>query len=487
MMLYLYIAALRGSIGVKYQVEYEAFDKNTTKPANYEEVKEKLQEVKVKLLKLDKVNETYLHETFGAAVEKVLKQVKEINKDVCSIQDICEDPVRYQCNRERRLCVHKCSVKDVCPKNADCRVSETGAVQCPCKNESGRIYDGPNCTVMADGVSRPGLSTEQIIAASVGSCAALIFVASLIAIVIVYRRRKQKAAKSNNPMTSSETDLEMTTAEENGHDNPIMAGAENEDDPGVRAEDQDDPGVRAENQDDPGVAVEDQVSETSDTPTDGAAAVLRPADLLWRGGIMQATALSAVASSSGSASDWRSQLMVSGLRLHNSDNSLNRAPPRNSIVEYGYYKDLMMPRPSVKSSESDAPAQSKGADPGVTYEPQYRRNPFGARSTSFYRRPERDYPSELRGRRATIHHVGDGAHGASTSAGAEPSTTRVFSQADGRQNRYRQGESQGQGHSSNVKGHAGHDGDPDPDYPVWNELPATEEQLNLPRLLFKRD
>ncbi|GFS02788.1 mucin-3B [Elysia marginata] len=427
-----------GSIGVSYQVQVYVFHNGTSTPVNDIEMEKSLEEVKVNLLKLEGVNQEHAKGMHHFAAQNVIRQVKSIGKDVCSPKGICPD-LEYQCDKTAKACVHKCYVEGVCPENAVCMVSDTGKVQCPCKHSDQRIYYGPNCTLTAE---KFGFSIDQIIAASVGTGAFLIFVAGLIVIVILYKRRK-RISKPKSFMASSESDLEQTILGEGGDD------------------------VHR-------ARTEDQVSSASNTSSDEAASVAKPVRLQWTGGIAQTTAAAAVATTT----DWRSAL-VSGLHLNNSHNSLHNAPPPSSLVGYGYYKDMSL-RHRESGSEYDTPSQSTGPRLSIPNESQPGGKTYDPRGR-FYRRPERDPRSDMEARRAATHHGGNGSQRAVTPATLESTPRSVISQASEGQIPYRQG--QGQGRRSDGRGHQGHDEAPDPDYPVWYEFLASEDYTSTCRKL----
>ncbi|RUS77692.1 hypothetical protein EGW08_014557, partial [Elysia chlorotica] len=105
-----------GSVGVRYEVEYGALDADSSLPLGVQKMKDELQKVKVELFKLPGVDKSWVNNTFNdAGLSNALVQLTEFGEDVCSHPEICADPVRYQCEKARGLCVHKCSAPGVCP------------------------------------------------------------------------------------------------------------------------------------------------------------------------------------------------------------------------------------------------------------------------------------------------------------------------------------------------------------------------------------
>ncbi|RUS77693.1 hypothetical protein EGW08_014558, partial [Elysia chlorotica] len=133
-------------------------------------------------------------------------------------------------------------------------------------------------------------SSNQIVAAALGSCAAVVLLSGLVLVTVWYRRRKRNTKKSSHT-PSDVPNIEMANLGKTRRGD-------------LNKTDQDD----------------DASSDAS-----GSEAVAKPRDLLWREGVAQPAA----------GQNWRS-LLISRLQVQDSSGDSN-APPRNATVDYGFY------------------------------------------------------------------------------------------------------------------------------------------------------
>ncbi|XP_059164066.1 uncharacterized protein LOC131947001 [Physella acuta] len=187
-----------GSVGVDFDVKLKAFHQG--QPINSSLVKNELSDVKTQLLKLDKVDQTYVNVTFDDKLSEALHVLEEFSRDVCKSEHICNDT--HVCNSTSQVCDNKC-FNFRCPVNAQCYVTDQHTAQCRCKTDDKFVYGGADCSEVAE---KMALTSTQIIAIGTGVGGAVVVMAVIIIAVVILRTRRRRVPDEQTTDADSLTD-----------------------------------------------------------------------------------------------------------------------------------------------------------------------------------------------------------------------------------------------------------------------------------------